>query len=144
MKREQVWKTVSEKLREDFGRLLDVRDVRRVRRVSGEAWVVTVALAASSGDLHVADVMVDDAGTMTPVLAADHIVDAVRRAQRFSLTPPAIDELADFGDLGEDEHDSSLAMLSEQEEPIEARVGVGIERRLRHLRSRARFLRCGF
>ena len=46
MKREQVWKSVSQKLREDFGRLLDVRDVRRVRRVSGEAWVVTVALAA--------------------------------------------------------------------------------------------------
>jgi CRP-like cAMP-binding protein len=128
VKREQVWQTVSEKLREDFGRLLDVRDVRRVRRVSGEAWVVTVALAASSGDLHVADIMVDDAGTMTPVLAADHVVDAVRRAQRFSLAPPPIDELADFGDMGGDEDDTSLDMLTEQGEPIEARVAAAVAR----------------
>jgi CRP-like cAMP-binding protein len=129
VKREQVWQTVSEKLRADFGRLLDVRDVRRVRRVSGEAWVVTVALTASSGDLHVADVMVDDAGTMTPVLAADHVVEAVRRAQRFSLTPPPVDELSDFGEFGGDEDEPALDMLTEhEEEPIEARVAAAIAR----------------
>ena len=89
MKREQVWKIVSDRLREDFGRLLDVRDVRRVRRVSGDAWVVTVVLAAPSGDLHVADVTVDDAGTMTPVLGADHVVEAVRRAAALLAAPPA-------------------------------------------------------
>ena len=68
--------------------MLDVRDIRRVRRVSGDAWVVTVVLAAPSGDLHVADVTVDDAGAMTPALNADHVIDAVRRAQRASLMPP--------------------------------------------------------
>ncbi len=55
MTREQVWQKVSESLREGFGRLLDVREVRRVRRVAGDAWVVTVVLAAQRGDLHVAD-----------------------------------------------------------------------------------------
>ena len=54
--REEVWKHVEAGLRDAFGRLLDVRDVRRVRRVAGDAWVVTVVLAAPSGDLHVADV----------------------------------------------------------------------------------------
>jgi CRP-like cAMP-binding protein len=127
LRREEVWQTVSEKLRVDFGRLLDVRDVRRVRRVSGEAWAVTVALAAPSGDLHVADVMVDDAGALTPVLTADHVVDAVRRAQRFSLTPPPLDEMADFGDLGGSEDDASLDMLTEhQEEPVEQRVAAAV------------------
>ncbi len=126
MRREQVWKTVSEMLREDFGRLLDVRDVRRVRRVSGDAWVVTVALAASSGDLHVADVTVDDDGTMTPALGADHVVEAVRRAQRFSLMPRAPDELADFGDIGERRGAASLDMLTEMEEPVEVRVAAAI------------------
>src|SRR5580692_3583648 len=103
MRREKVWKTVSEMLREGFGRLLDVRDVRRVRRVSGDAWVVTVVLAASSGDLHVADVAVDDAGTMTPTLTADHVVEAVRRAERFSMMPAPPSELADFGDVAGDD-----------------------------------------
>jgi CRP-like cAMP-binding protein len=127
VKREQVWKNVSESLRPGFGKLLDVRDVRRVRRVSGDAWVVTVALAAPSGDLHVADVTVDDAGVMTPVLTADHIVDAVRRAQRFSLPPPAPDELGDFGDMGgEDEEGAALDMLTEAEEPVEVRVAAAI------------------
>jgi CRP-like cAMP-binding protein len=124
--REQVWKTVSDTLREGFGRLLDVRDVRRVRRVSGDAWIVTVALAAPSGDLHVADVTVDDAGTMTPALGADHVIEAVRRAQHFSLPPPHEPDLSDFGDLAEgDEAEPALEMLSE-EEPVDKRVASAI------------------
>ena len=124
--RETVWKLVSDRLREDFGKLLDVRDVRRVRKVSGDAWVVTVALAASSGDLHVADLTVDDAGNVEPVITADMFVEAVRRAQRFSLAPPAAaDEMADFGDMGESEEDQGLEMLTE-EEPIEVRVAAAL------------------
>ena len=78
MTREQVWRTVSEALRPTFGRLLDVRDVRRVRRVVGDAWIVTVVLVAPSGDLHVADLNVEDNGTMTPTLTADHVVEAAK------------------------------------------------------------------
>ncbi len=126
MTREQLWKSVSETLRKDFGRLLDVRDVRRVRRVTGDAWVVTVALAASSGDLHVADVTVDDAGVMTPVLGPDHVVDAVRRSERFSRhpPPPAADDMSDFGDLGGGD-EPALDMLVD-EEPLETRIAAAI------------------
>jgi len=127
MRREQVWKAVSEELRQGFGRLLEVRDVRRVRRVSGDAWSVTVVLAASSGDLHVADITVDDSGVMTPVLRADHVVEAVTHAQRFSQLPPASDELADFADVGGDEElEPAFDALSELEEPIEVRVAAAI------------------
>src|SRR5262245_30129595 len=111
---------MSATLRPDFGRLLDVRDVRRVRRVVGDAWVVTVVLAAPSGELHVADVTVDETGTMTPALTADHVIEAARRAERFSLQPPP-DELADFGDLGGDD-DPALSMLEELDAPIDARI----------------------
>ncbi|MFO0761706.1 MAG: Crp/Fnr family transcriptional regulator [Byssovorax sp.] len=129
MRRDQVWKAVSEELRSGFGRLLEVRDVRRVRRVSGDAWSVTVVLAASSGDLHVADVTVDDAGVMTPVLGADHVVEAVTRAQRFSLKPPPSDELAGFADLGgEAEEEPALDALEALEEPVEVRVAAALER----------------
>jgi CRP-like cAMP-binding protein len=124
--REQVWRVVSESLREGFGKLLDVRDVRRVRRVSGDAWVVTVALAAPSGDLHVADLTVGDDGSMEPQLNPDHVVEAVRKAQRFSLAPPPPgDEMADFGDMGDGDDEPALDMLVE-EEPAEVRVASAL------------------
>jgi CRP-like cAMP-binding protein len=126
--RETVWKAVAESLRKDFGRLLDVRDVRRVRRVTGDAWVVTVVLAASSGDLHVADLTVDEQGIISPTLGPDHFVEAVRRAERLSMAPPPPSELADFGDVGGGDEEPALDMLSDFEEPIEVRVAAALSK----------------
>jgi CRP-like cAMP-binding protein len=126
MRREQVWKTVTESLRDQFGRLLDVRDVRRVRRVSGDAWAVTVVLAASTGDLHVADLTVDDAGAVSPTLGPDHFVEAVLRADRFSALPPDPEALSSFADIAAPQEDQGLDMLSELEEPVEERVADAI------------------
>jgi CRP-like cAMP-binding protein len=128
--REQVWKTVSEGLRDGFGRLLDVSDVRRVRRVAGDAWVVTVVLHAQSGDLHVADVTVDDAGAITPLVTAEHVIEAVKRSDRASRMPASPpDELADFGEaLGATEDEPGLDMLSEIEEPLDVRIAAAIGR----------------
>jgi CRP-like cAMP-binding protein len=126
--REQVWKHVEGALRADFGKLLEVRDVRRVRRVSGEAWVVTVVLTAPSGDLHVADVTVDADGATTPSLTADHVVDAVRRARPAHMEPGAMSaELADFGAaLGGGDDDAGL--FDAFDEPIDARVQAALAR----------------
>jgi CRP-like cAMP-binding protein len=129
--REEVWRSVADNLKEGFGRLLDVRDVRRVRRVAGDAWVVTVVIAAHSGDLHVADLTVDDSGPSSPKLNAEHVIEAVKRAERASHAPPKMpDELADFGAGMDDEADSDpeLAMLSEMKEPVEARVAAALQR----------------
>jgi CRP-like cAMP-binding protein len=125
--REDVWTRVTELLRRDFGRLLDVRDVRRVRKVAGDAWVVTVVLAAPSGDLHVADVSVDGSMAMTPVLTGDHVIEAVRNAKRVSLAPPPKDDFGDFGDMGGPEEDG-LELLAEMQEPVEDRVAAAIAR----------------
>ena len=84
MTREQVWMKVADSLRDGFGRLLDVRDVRRVRRVAGDAWTVTVVLAAPSGDLHVGDVSVDvraGQGELEPALAGEPGRDLGRDAR---------------------------------------------------------------
>ncbi len=129
--REQVWKTVSAKLRQDFGRLLDVRDVRRVRRVAGDGWVVSVVLAAPSGDLHVADLRVDDAGTISPTLDGDHVIEAARRTTG-SLAPIS-DELASFGEafqeeLADGDGGLGLELLMEQDVPIEERVRAALAR----------------
>ncbi|MDB4933255.1 MAG: hypothetical protein JWP87_227 [Labilithrix sp.] len=132
MTREEVWHSVADVLREQFGRLLDVRDVRRVRRVAGDAWIVTVVLAAPSGDLHVADLTVDDAGAISPAIGADHVIEAVKRADRASHAPAAMpDELADFGAGLDDDGDEEpgLEMLDElEEEPVEKRVAAALGR----------------
>jgi CRP-like cAMP-binding protein len=131
--REEVWEAVADALRPAFGRLLDVRDVKRVRRVAGDAWIVTVVLAAQSGDLHVADVTVDDAGAISPTISAEHVIEAVKRAERTSRAPAAMpDELADFGGgLGDDAEDGTdgLELLSEmEEEPVDKRVAAALAR----------------
>lgn len=132
MTREQVWKAVSARLRQDFGRLLEVRDVRRVRRVAGDAWTISVVLAAPSGDLHVADLTVDDAGNMSPILDGDHVVNAVARAQKASLPPAMSDELADFGsDFETDESNDdelNFDVFEEAEAPIEQRIENALAR----------------
>src|SRR5258708_24770401 len=125
--RETVWKAVADSLRKDFGRLLDVRDVRRVRRVTGDAWAVTVVLAASSGDIHVADLTVDEAGTISPTLGPDHFVEALRRYERMSLAPPPPSELADFGDMGSQDEEPSFDMFSDAAEPGTVRVAAALE-----------------
>jgi CRP-like cAMP-binding protein len=123
--REQVWKQMAALLTADFGRLLDVRDVRRIRRVVGDAWVVTIVLAAPSGDLHVADVTVDESGAMSPALTPDHVIEAARRAERVSLPPAGLsDELSGFGD--EDDSEPALSMLEELDAPIDARIEAAL------------------
>ena len=131
VKREEVWNAVSEHLREGFGKLLDVRDVRRVRRVACDGWTVTVVLASPTGDLHVADLNVDDHGTITPLLGPEHVIEAVKASERKSRMPAKLpDELADFGsDLGnENAPTDELGMLSEMEEPVDARVAAALGR----------------
>lgn len=126
MTREEVWKRVAESLREPFGHLLEVRDVRRVRRVAGDAWTVSVVLHSPSEDFHVADVHVDDQGRMSPRITADDVVRAVRNAKAFAPAQMP-DELADFAEgiaaAGSEPH---LDLLGESRESIEARVLVAL------------------
>ncbi len=126
MTREEVWKKVSDALRPDFGRLLDVRDVRRVRHVVEDTWIVTVVLAAPAGDMHVADVTVDDAGSMSPLLHAGHVVEAARRGVETGRASTVPDELSDFGGDADDE--PALDMLEEMDAPVDDRIDAALAR----------------
>ncbi len=128
MTRQEVWNKVAERLRGDFGRLLEVRDVRRVRRVAGDAWNVTVVLHGDGEDFHVADVTVDESGAMAPVITAAHVIESVRRAERASLVSPPPDELAGFGDDDDDDDEPLLEMLEMLEEPVDVRITAAISR----------------
>ncbi len=106
MTREQVWETVTEHLRTEFGKLLEVREVKRVRRVAGESWFVTIVMNAPSAAIHVADITVDDDGKMSHRIDADYIVKAVREhIARSAPVQSAPDPMGDFADFGGGEDD---------------------------------------
>jgi CRP-like cAMP-binding protein len=123
---------VASHLRAEFGKLMDVREVKRVRRVAGEAWMATVVMHTPAGDLHAADITVDDTGKLTPELDGGTVVAAVKRATnaQASLAPEQDfddmgalpDELADFA-AAED----PLAAL-DATDPIEVRIDVAMAR----------------
>jgi CRP-like cAMP-binding protein len=126
MTREQVWETVMSFLVREFGRLLEVRDVRRIRRVMGEGWMVTIILHASSGELHVADVVVDESGTISPPINADTIIAAVKRAS--TEAPPAAPEsMGDLGDFGVADEGDALDELEMNEDPADVRAARALE-----------------
>jgi CRP-like cAMP-binding protein len=60
---------------------------------------------------------------MTPVLTADHVIEAARRAQRVSLVPPA-DELSDFGEVEDEE--PALSILEELDTPVDMRIEAAL------------------
>jgi CRP-like cAMP-binding protein len=128
MTREQAWETMSAFLVREFGRLLEVRDVRRIRRVVGEGWTITVVLHARSGDLHIADVLVDESGGMSPVIDANTIVAAIDRTRTPQPPPPSEDmgEMDGFG-AGDDEGDA-LDALEMNEDPADIRAARAIAR----------------
>jgi CRP-like cAMP-binding protein len=113
----------------EFGRLLEVRDVRRVRHVVGEGWTITVVLNASSGDLHIADVLVDDSGGMSPVIDANTIVAAIERARAAQPTRPS-EHVGDMGDMegfgAADDEGDALDALEMNEDPADIRVARAI------------------
>ncbi len=114
--REEVWDTLSAYLRTEFGKLLEVRDVRRVRRVAGDSWAVTVVLAASSGDIHVADVHADEEGAIRPLLGPEDVIGAVRRTMERKVDAGVDPLAAELASLAEESEDADLATLDLMED----------------------------
>ena len=111
MTRELALLTVTAYLREEFGRLLEAREARRVRRAAGDCWLVDVVAVPSAGDLFIGQVDVDEHGVVAPKLTPDDVVCALQRTtviERYPSLPPPMalaratptDAFADLADLG--------------------------------------------
>ncbi len=86
MTREGVLEAAAERLRREFGTLLAIRELRRVRRISGDVWSATVVAVATSGEIAVGNFEVGEDGYLSPSLTADTLIDALRRS---SVVPAA-------------------------------------------------------
>jgi CRP-like cAMP-binding protein len=78
--REQVEAAVGHYLRGEFGKLLVVREVRRVRHVDSMGWQVRIVSPLRSGDVQIAELEVDEKGFLSPLLDMDGVVEVLRGA----------------------------------------------------------------
>lgn len=110
MTREQVQAAVSAYLRAEFGKLLVVRELRRVHHVDAYGWKVRIVAPLKSGDVEIAELEVDERGVLSPLLDPDGVVE-VLRASRDEEPPPSvrIDSL-DLGGLELEEAPPSLEL----------------------------------
>ncbi len=103
--RDQVQAAVSAYLRAELGKLLVVREVRRVRHVESIGWRVRVVCPLRSGDVEVAELVVDEHGVLSPLLDVDGVVELLRAGARDDAP---LSVRADALDLGAFEPPSSI------------------------------------
>jgi CRP-like cAMP-binding protein len=90
-------------LRDNFGKLVTARDIRRVRRPLGDVWVIRV-VSATGADVEVGTVDIDEQGHIEKGLVADAVMEALRRPP--STTPTKTgDESVDL-QLDADAHEA--------------------------------------
>jgi len=110
---------------EEFGRLLEVREINVIRRVSGRIWAGELYCTTREGDVKVGTAGVDEQGDLVEVFGADQLVDSLVRMRITQLEAAAretqVSAEDDFYDLsmgedfgmggGEDELDGVFATL---------------------------------
>ncbi len=97
MTREQVEAAVGAYLRGEFGKLLVVREIRRVRHVSTLGWRVRIVAPLRDDDIEIAELEVDENGVLSPLLDPEGVIDLLR-ASDDEEPPPSV--RADALDLG--------------------------------------------
>lgn len=78
MKKDEVFAAVSSYLRGEFGKLLVVREVQRVHHVSSLGWRVRIVAPSHHGDIEIAELEVDERGTLSPLLDPLGVIDVLR------------------------------------------------------------------
>lgn len=99
MTREEVLQALSAWLRAEFGKVIAVRGVRRVRHAAGTTWIAKIVVPASTGDIAVRDLEIDEEGNVQEPLTVDELIDAVQKPR--VVEPTESDPFADSGDLGD-------------------------------------------
>ncbi len=107
---ETAHKIIMGYLREQFGKVVELRDISVTRSSSGRVWVGNLCCVTKRGEVEVGRVGVSEAGHILSGFGVDQLVEALSRSKPFDSTtpPPDIDNpdpLAfedDFSDMGLD------------------------------------------
>lgn len=103
MTREEVVRALSAWVLTEYGKLLTMRDVRRVRRAAGTTWLAKLVVPAASGELSVGELEIDEEGNILNALTVDQLLEAIRNPKDADVAPVVDDGLSDLMDMGEPE-----------------------------------------
>ncbi len=98
--REEVVQALGDWLRSEFGKLVVLREMRRVRRAAGGTWIARVVIPANGGDIPVSSLEVDDEGNVVNPFGLEQLLEIVRRPpeEKAAFSVSDLGELMDFGD----------------------------------------------
>jgi len=97
---------IQQYLRENFGRLMQFRDIAKIRRAAGILWRAEVVCLSSDGEIPMGRVAVDMAGHLVERITVDDLIASLKSFVPMSLenaalpeqeANPLADEFADFG-----------------------------------------------
>jgi CRP-like cAMP-binding protein len=127
MDNEQARAIMSAHVREQFGHVLDLREVSVVRRASGRTWRGDLVCVTRWGEVPAGQVVVHEDGRVIETCSVDSLVDAlvqVHPAVRESMRPPSNDASADlFADLGATVDDTGPDLTFEMGDDLDDALG---------------------
>lgn len=104
MTREEVIQALSAWVRAEYGKLLALREVRRVRRAAGTTWLAKLVIPAGGGDIPIGELEIDEEGNILNALTMAQLIEAIRDPPSQRVDVPMSDGLSDLMDMGEPEH----------------------------------------
>ncbi len=128
MDHEQARAIMSVHVREQFGRMLDLREIVVVRRASGRTWRGDLVCTTRWGEVPAGQIVVHEDGRVIECCTVDSLVDAlvqVHPAVRESLRPPPAEPDRDlFADFGTTASDASPDLTFEMGDDLEDVLGT--------------------
>jgi len=90
--RDEVVQALSAWIRVEYGKLLALREVRRVRRAAGTTWLAKIVVPATVTEIPIGELEIDEEGNILNPISIDEVITKIR-------TPE--EKANDFGDMGE-------------------------------------------
>jgi Cyclic nucleotide-binding domain len=130
---------IQQYLRENFGRLLQFREIGKVRRAAGIFWRAEVVCLSRDGEIPMGRVTVNNDGHLVEKITVDDLITALKGFVPVSLEDADLadqqakllaDEFADFGlddDIGGDDDDGLGFLMEDTADETRSRVDAFLE-----------------
>lgn len=105
MTREEVVQALSAWIRVEYGKLLALREVRRVRRAAGTTWLAKIVVPATSGEVPIGELEIDEEGNILNPISVDQVLESIRKPKEsagdaFGDMAEGLGDLLDMGEPG--------------------------------------------
>jgi CRP-like cAMP-binding protein len=101
--RDEVVQALTAWIRVEYGKLLALREVRRVRRAAGTTWLAKIVVPASTTEVPIGELEIDEEGNILNAITIDQVLDAIRKpaevaAEGFGDMAEGLGDLLDMGE----------------------------------------------